>query len=61
MLKKEWIRTNNSFMKILIFLIFKKEGKRPVIDYHKLNSIIVKNSMILSFIEDIMDQVYEIQ
>lgn len=33
MLEKEWIRTNSSPMGTSIFLVSKKEGKRPVINY----------------------------
>ena len=43
-------------MKTALFLIFKKNDKRLVIDYRKLNNVIITDSIPLSLIQDILDQ-----
>lgn len=40
-----------------MFLVFKSERKRPVVDYQKLNSVTIKDSTTLSLIKDILDQI----
>ena len=56
---KRWIRLNKSFYRVFLFLIFKKKELRPIIDYRKLNEIIVTDSISLSLIDDIMNQIQE--
>ena len=56
MLKKGWIRPSKSLMRAALFLVPKKGGRRPVIDYRKLNSVIITDSTLLSLIQDTLDQ-----
>ena len=48
-------------MKITLFLVFKKSNKRLVIDYRKLNNVIIIDSTSLSLIQDILDQLDKIK
>ena len=57
LLYKKWIRSNKSFYKVSLFLISKKEELRLVIDYKKLNEIIITDSTSLSLIDNIIDQI----
>ena len=59
LLRKEWIRSSKSFYKVFLFLVLKKRKLRPVIDYRKLNEIIITDSTLLLLINDIMDQIQE--
>ena len=43
-------------MKIILFLVFKKNDKRFIIDYRKLNNVIITDSTLLLLIQDILDQ-----
>ena len=43
-------------MKTILFLISKKSKKRLIIDYSKLNNVIITDSMLLSLVQDILDQ-----
>lgn len=56
-LQKSWIKPSNFRMRTSIFLISKPGGKRSVVDYQKLNSVIIKDSTILSLIKDILNQI----
>ena len=42
-------------MRIVLFLVFKKSNKRLVIDYRKLNSVIITDSILLLLIQDILN------
>ena len=59
LLYKKWIRPNKFLYKIFLLLILKKERLKLVIDYRKLNEIIVTNSTSLSLINDIINQIQE--
>ena len=55
-MKKGFIQESKSYMALLFFFIKKKNGKlQPVIDYHKLNEIIVKNKYPLLIIQEPLD------
>jgi hypothetical protein len=55
--KKGYIYKSQSPFALPFFFIPKKNGKlRPIVDYRKLNSIIVKNSYPLPFIFSIVDR-----
>ena len=57
LLRRKWIRLNKFLYEVSLFLILKKEELRLVIDYRKLNKIIVTNSILLSLINDIINQI----
>ena len=56
MLRKGYIRISKSSMGAPLFLVPKKDGKRPVVDYQKLNDVTEKNSTPLPRIDDTLDQ-----
>ena len=43
-------------MRTALFLVSKKSDKRFVIDYRKLNSVTITDSISLPLIQDILDQ-----
>ena len=55
MLRKEYIRINKSSMGAPLFLVPKKDGKQPVVDYQKLNNITEKDSTPLPRIDNTLD------
>ena len=57
LLHKGWIRPSKSPCGASLFLVPKKGGLRPVIDYRKLNEITVTDSTPLPLIDDTMDQI----
>ena len=57
LLYKKWIRLSKFSCKVSLFLVPKKRGLRPVIDYRKLNEITIINSTLLSLIDDIINQI----
>ena len=61
MIRKNWIRISKSPITTSLFLISKSgtEEKRFVINYRKLNKETVTDSMSLSLIRDIMNQMKE--
>ena len=61
MLRKEYIRISKSSMGASLFLVPKKDGKRPVVNYQKLNNVIKKDSTPLSRIDDTLDQLIRSQ
>ena len=55
-LRKEYIRLTKSPQTSPVFFVGKKYGKkRMVIDYHSLNSQIVKNNYLLPLITELID------
>ena len=56
MLKKRYIRISKSSMGAPLFLVPKKDGKRPVVNYRKLNDVIEKDSTPLPRIDNTLDQ-----
>ena len=48
-------------MRATLFLVFKKSKKRLVINYRKLNNVIITNSISLLLIQDILNQLKEIK
>ena len=48
-------------MKIFLFLMFKKKKKRFVIDYRKLNNVIITDSTPLLLIQNTLDQLDKIK
>ena len=56
MLRKRYIRISKSSMGAPLFLVPKKDGKRPVVDYRKLNDITEKDSTPLPRIDNTLDQ-----
>ena len=61
MLKKEYIRISKSSMGAPLFLVPKKDGKRPVVDYQKLNNVTKKDSTPLPRIDNTIDQLIRSQ
>ena len=59
LLHKKWIRSNKFSYRTFLFLILKKKELRLVIDYRKLNEIIVIDSTLLSLIDNIINQIQE--
>ena len=57
--RKRWIRSSKSSYEVSLFLVSKKKRLRLVIDYKKLNEIIVTDSTLLSLIDDIINQIQE--
>ena len=56
MLRKGYIRISKSSMGAPLFLVPKKDGRRPVIDYRKLNEVTEKDSTPLPRIDNTLDQ-----
>ena len=56
MLRKRWIRSSKSFIKTVLFLVLKKNSKRLVINYRKLNNITITDSKSLLLIQDTLNQ-----
>ena len=55
-LKKRFIQESKLHMASPFFFVKKKNGKlRPVMDYHKLNEIMIKNKYSLLIIQELMD------
>ena len=48
-------------MKTILFLILKKNKKKLVINYRKLNNVIIIDSTSLSLIQDILNQLEKIK
>ena len=61
MLRKRYIRISKSSMGAPLFLVPKKDGKQPVVDYRKLNDVTEKNSTPLPRIDDTLDQLIRSQ
>ena len=61
MLKKAYIRISKSSMGALLFLVLKKDGKRPVVDYQKLIDVTEKDFTLLPRIDDTLDQLIGFQ
>ena len=59
LLYKKWIQSSNFLCRIFLFLVLKKKELRLVIDYRKLNKIIITDSTSLSLIDDTMNQIQE--
>ena len=55
MLRKRYIRISKSSMGVSLFLVPKKDGKRPVVNYRKLNNVTEKDSTPLQRIDDTLD------
>ena len=56
MLRKRYIRISKSSMGAPLFLVPRKDGKQPVIDYRNLNNKTEKNSTPLPRIDHTLDQ-----
>ena len=56
MLRKGYIQISKSSIRAPLFLVPKKDGKRPVVDYRKLNDVTEKDSTPLPRIDDTLDQ-----
>ena len=56
MLRKGYIPISKSSIGAPLFLVPKKDGIRPVVDYWKLNDVTEKNSTSLPRIDDMLDQ-----
>ena len=55
-LKKGFIQESKSYMASPFFFIKKKKGRLwPVMDYHKLNKIMIKNKYPLLIIQGLLD------
>ena len=61
MLRKRYIRISKSNMGVPLFLVPKKDGKQPVVNYQNLNNIIEKDSTPLLKIDNTLDQLIESQ
>ena len=61
MLRKGYIRISKSSMGASLFLVSKKDGKQPVVDYQKLNNVTEKDSTPLPRIDNILDQLIRSQ
>ena len=61
MLRKEYIRISKSSMGAPLFLVPRKDGKQPVVDYRNLNNETEKDSTPLPRIDDTLDQLIESQ
>ena len=55
MLRKGYIWISKSSMRAPLFLVSKKDGKRPVVNYQKLNDVTKKDSTLLPRIDDTLD------
>ena len=56
MLRKRYIRISKSSMGAPLYFVPKKDGKRPVVDYQKLNNVTEKGFTPLPRIDDTLDQ-----
>ena len=56
MLRKKYIRISKSSMGAPLYLVPKKDGNQPVVDYWKLNDITEKDSTPLPRIDNTLDQ-----
>ena len=56
MLRKRYIWISKSSMGVPLFLVPKKDGKQPVVDYWKLNDVTEKDSTPLPRIDNTLDQ-----
>ena len=56
MLRKRYIQISKSSMGAPLFLVSKKDGKRPVVDYWKLNNVTEKDSTPLPRIDNTLNQ-----
>ena len=56
MLRKRYIRISKSSMGAPLLLVPKKDGKRPVVNYWKLNNVTGKDSTPLPRIDNTLDQ-----
>jgi hypothetical protein len=56
-LRKGYIRSSKSPLEASLFLVSKKEGKRPVIDYRKLNEVTIIDSIPLPLIDDTLNTI----
>ena len=56
MLRKRYIRISKSNMGAPLFLVPKKDGKRPVVNYRKLNNVTEKDSIPLPRIDNTIDK-----
>jgi hypothetical protein len=54
-LRKNYIRSSKSSIEALLFLVLKKGGKRPVVNYRKLNEVTIMDSISLPLIDDILN------
>ena len=61
MLRKEYIRISKSSKGASLFLVPKKDGKQPVVNYRKLNDVTEKDFTPLPRIDDMLDQLIESQ
>ena len=61
MLRKEYIQISKSSIGAPLFLVPKKDGKRPVVDYWKLNNVTGKDSTPLPRIDNTLSQLIESQ
>ena len=55
MLRKRYIRISKSSIGTPLFLVPKKDGKQPVVDYQKLNNVTEKDFTPLPRIDDTLD------
>ena len=55
-LRKRYIQISKSSMGAPLFLVSKKDGKQPVVDYQKLNNVTEKNSTPQPRIDNTLDQ-----
>ena len=61
MLRKRYIQISKSSMGAPLFLVPKKDGKQPVVDYQKLNDVTEKDSTPLPRIDNTLDQLIRSQ
>ena len=61
MLRKGYIRISKSSMGAPLFLVLKKDGKQPVVDYRKLNNVTEEDFTPLPRIDDTLDQLIGFQ
>ena len=61
MLRKGYIQISKSSMGAPLFLVHKKDGKQPVVNYQKLNNVTKKDSTPLPRIDNTLDQLIRSQ
>ena len=61
MLRKRYIRISKSSIRAPLFLVPKKDGKQPVVDYWKLNDVTEKNSTPLPRIDNTLNELIRSQ
>ena len=61
MLRKKYIQISKSSIGAPLFLVSKKDGKQPVVDYPELNNITGKDFTPLPRIDNTLDQLIESQ